>query len=351
VKTAAANKAAQATVQLDSANGDVQVGNYDRPSATFTANTAPYNSVRVLARRTADSPAGALNLIFAPIFGVSTSDVSRSAVAMAGGQLPAGVILLDPTRPSSLGGNGTPRLILPQGSVQVNSSDTSAVRLAGTVSVSAAELRVTGAISAGSNNNLPTKVYTGATPVPDPLASIPAPALGTTLTATASPLNPGYYPNGVTVPGGQTWTMNAGIYELGSPGLVIGNGAALTANGVMLYLTSGTVSTQYGTISLGNGTLPTTITPPTSGIYAGISIFADRSTPYSNTLSLTGNSQLTLTGVIYAPSLPISLSGTSDFTVGNQIIAATASLSGTNSITVAYDGRNPVTINNVFLVR
>ena len=81
VAQAAKNQAAHTSVTLTAAS-DVFVGNYNRGTATFTANTSPYNAVKVIARRTTGSANGPLPLIFGRIFGVNTAEVSRTAIAM-----------------------------------------------------------------------------------------------------------------------------------------------------------------------------------------------------------------------------------------------------------------------------
>src|SRR5579871_2785182 len=72
VSEASQNNAAHHSVTLTAAN-DVSVGNYNRTTGTFTANTSPYNACQVTARRTTGSADGPLSLLFAPIFGITTS--------------------------------------------------------------------------------------------------------------------------------------------------------------------------------------------------------------------------------------------------------------------------------------
>jgi hypothetical protein len=49
------------------------------------------------------------------------------------------------------------------------------------------------------------------------------------------------------------------------------------------------------------------------------------------------------------PTVGLTLKGTSSL-IANQLIVDTFDLGGNGTLTVQYDGRNPVTINNVFLV-
>jgi hypothetical protein len=79
---AAANEAAASPVQLD-ADRDVVIGRYDWRAGAFSAGTdgGRGSAVKVVARRTDDSPAGPIALFFAPIFGKRSADVSAEAVA------------------------------------------------------------------------------------------------------------------------------------------------------------------------------------------------------------------------------------------------------------------------------
>jgi hypothetical protein len=68
--------------------------------------------------------------------------------------------------------------------------------------------------------------------------------------------------------------------------------------------------------------------------------------------SIGGNGSMNLTGTPYFPqnSLDLGGSGTGDFIVGNQLIARKLSISGSRTVTVNYDGRNPAPGHKVFLV-
>jgi len=344
--TGLANQAAKQNVVL--APSDVICGHYNRSTSTFAANTTPYNAVQVTARRT-------VNLFFGKMFGINSSNVSRIAIAMAGGTYDAGLIALDPTRPSLTNGNIT--LQVNTGGIQINSNSTSALTVKGTsAEIDATSIRMSGGMSTSGHPTLPDEVLTNTEAVPDPLAALPAPIKGayinrgtlsvnTTGTVTA---DPGYYPGGIDVKKGNL-VLNPGMYILGGPNGLSVKGGTVTGTGVTMYFTTGTGS-AYANISLGGAM---TLSAPTSGTYKDILFFVDRSMPYDakNGISLAGNTSITLSGTIYMPSQHLDLTGTSDFYVGNQLIAATVEVSGTGKLIITYDGRNPVTINKVFLVK
>ncbi len=80
---AAINEVMNAPVLL--ANADVVFGRAYMPSGTskyvFEASEEDPNAVRVRARRTADSPSGAVPLFFARVLGIATTDVAAQATA------------------------------------------------------------------------------------------------------------------------------------------------------------------------------------------------------------------------------------------------------------------------------
>ena len=102
--------------------------------------------------------------------------------------------------------------------------------------------------------------------------------------------------SGITLSGNATLTLNAGIYIIEGGGLSVSGNASVTGSGVMIFnagsaynATTGNYGGTYGSITLsGNGTY--SLSAPTTGTYAGILIFQDRTNAAALTLS--GNSTL-----------------------------------------------------------
>ena len=90
------------------------------------------------------------------------------------------------------------------------------------------------------------------------------------------------------------------------------------------------------------------LTPPTSGTYAGVTIFQGRTNTTASKINGTNN--LHIAGTLYFPSANVVLSGNGDG-FGNQIIALTISLSGNASININYNGAFPNNTNRVWLVK
>ena len=84
----------------------------------------------------------------------------------------------------------------------------------------------------------------------------------------------------------------------------------------------------------GNGAV--NLTPLSTGPYAGLALFQDRSD--SNGDTLTGNGNLNITGTVYAPSASLTAvgNGTTDV-FGSQIIANRLTVKGNGRVNVDYN--------------
>jgi len=339
VAAAATNTAAKSPVTLTAAN-DVFIGYYDRATQTFSANTAPYNSCKVIARRTTGSANGPLPLLFAPIFGITTSEVSRQAIAM-NRQLGAAILLLSPNANPALmlkgSGSTKEKIVATNGAVVVNSNSSTAVQWTGNPYITASEFDIVGNDTAVATGGVyPSGGLLLNAPVePDPLAALPAPPTGITQSQPASggTFQPGYYPNGISVGG----TLSPGIYYI-EKGISLNGNAALSGTGVMIYLASGGISL--------NGNTSIDISAPTSGTYAGISYFEARTN--SSPVDLRGTTGFNDTGTLYFPAGDVTLRGTPN-SYGNQLIANTLTIAGDGAIN--YDGRNPIGRHGAYIVQ
>jgi Flp pilus assembly protein TadG len=348
-----ANLAARQSVQLalnteNVAAGDVVVGDFDRDTGVFTPTLQGPNAVKVVARRTADSLNGTLPLIFAPAFGLDTANVVRSATAMVGGGTGAGVIALNPHEKQSLYVYGNATLTVNDGAIYVNSDHSAAAQLQGSATIDGPEINVQGDMRFVGGADYEGDLNTGTDPLPDPLAYLVAPNIGLPQTptgiTTSGTFDPGYYPLGISITGGDV-TLNPGIYILDGAGLYIGGNATLTAVGVMFYIVGSGSVTYIGTGNVG-------LTPPDSGYYEGISIFQARDN--TNPATITGTSFMddpdNPGGTLYFPVAPIEVGGTGDIYI-NQLIADMITISGSGTKQIAYDGRYPAAGNTVFLVQ
>ncbi len=359
VQAGAANVAAKASVQLspnvaNDAGGDVVLGRYNRALRMFTPTLESPNAVKVVARRSDTSPNGPVPLIFGPTFGVSTVNISRSAIAINQGGTGAGIVALCGSCECALKITGSPNLDLNGGPIQINSTAPCAVCGTGTGRINSIGINVAGGVCTTPNVEFPIDIWPGAPAVEDPLGHLPEPTwdplddLGAiNMSGTFSP---GYYSGGIDISGGQNITLLPGIYILGGPGIRIKGNADLLAEGVMLYITPASERVDIG------GTGSVRITPPDPALYSYpgvdtyeyVSIFQSRLNTDNSTII--GTSLLDLQGTLYFPSASLDLGGTGAG-FGNQLIAYTVWVHGIGDIIINYDATYPAPGDTIFLVK
>jgi hypothetical protein len=176
------------------------------------------------------------------------------------------------------------------------------------------------------------------TPVPDPLAGIPAPTTqgltnyGSVTLALGGTLNPGVYSN-ITILGG-TVTMKPGLYWISHYGSFNLNGGTLQGTGVMI-VNNTQQDTVFGWSNPAQGVI--NLTPPTvnadgtnsggtwptgtsAATYQGISMWVPRS--WNQEVHFQSNSNATVTGTWYAQQAEYDIRANGPsvvFNIGNYI--------------------------------
>jgi hypothetical protein len=162
-----------------------------------------------------------------------------------------------------------------------------------------------------------------AAPYVDPLSGLtpPNPA---TLNHNLSLGQPGVWTTTIT-----SGNLAPGIYYFtGSRAGISVQNSTITGSGVLLYFTNG------AKLSMGpNSNLD--VSPMTSGPYANLLIWQDKSD--NATISLQGNADDSngLPGVLYAPGADINLGGSPNFFAEN-VLAQSVSCNGTGSYNISY---------------
>ena len=85
-----------------------------------------------------------------------------------------------------------------------------------------------------------------------------------------------------------------------------------------------------------------------SGTYAGILFWQNRTA--SQTLSLAGGGNFTLTGTFYAADALLKVTGGGNAVIGSQYISRTLSLGGNGNITINYTDKGTARVREVILV-
>jgi hypothetical protein len=249
-----------------------------------------------------------------------------------------GLVVLDASAKNALTLTGNASLNVRDGYVYVNSSSSSALTASGNAKVSAKATFIAGGDSLSGNASVAGALVTHANALKDPLSWLPAPVASALSVASSSAvslsanakttLNPGVYQNGISLSGNAQVTLNPGIYYISEGGLSLSGNASLKGLGVLIY----NASTKSGINLSGNGAVQ--LTPSSTGTYAGITIYQNRSSSASVTLS--GNGTMDIRGTLYMPQAPLTLSGNTQLpTLGSLDVADTISVSGNGSVVVS----------------
>src|SRR5262249_5591179 len=187
-------------------------------------------------------------------------------------------------------------------------------------------------------------IYNNQPPVPDPLAYLPEPD-PSNLTVQdkngyhlsgieVGSIQPGVYKNGITVSGQATLNMAPGIYYMDGGGFTFTGQGSLNATGVMI-VNAPRNGQNSDTISI-NGTGVINITPMTTGIYQGISLWQVRSS--TNPIYVSGNGGSVMTGTFYSAkgTLNVTGNGTNDV-IGSQYISYDVVVNGNGAFNVAWN--------------
>lgn len=155
--------------------------------------------------------------------------------------------------------------------------------------------------------------------------------------AGAHTINPGLYEE-ITVLANADVTMSPGMYCVyGNKGFTA-NGGTITGSGVLIYM-------QDGPFDPGGNTIVTLAAEQNAGVlvdpshsdWKGMLLFVDISNTHD--IKITGGSNSTYTGTIYAPHTDVELSG-SGSTLGllsTQIIGNSIKVTGSADINISYD--------------
>jgi hypothetical protein len=284
---------------------------------------------------------------FSTVFGSGTMPVSARTVAAAKAvTIGDGIILLDHTAKKALGSTGQGIVSVVNAGIIVNSNASDAIDLTGQGQVSAPTINVVGGVVgqsdiSGTINHIPA-------PVPDPLAGLPAPDPSTLTVQSTSTLhlsggsgtvtlNPGVYQGGISISGQANVVLNPGIYYMAGGGFSSTGQGNLTGSGVMIY--NAPTQTSEGISITGQGSV--TISPPTSGIYKGITLYQDHSmaNPAATApVQITGQGNMNMTGTFYTARAPLWITGQgSNNVIGSQYISATLTTTGQGAFNVNWN--------------
>jgi hypothetical protein len=292
--------------------------------------------------------------MFSAVLGFPNGIVAARSTAVVTGASDC-IYVMDPAASSAMNVNGTANLSSGCG-LYVNSSSGTALTCNGHGSpppyaYDAPEYDVVGGYSCGAmKGGTPN---TGVSHITDPLASLPVPAtapyvcnqtnfqVNASSATTNVPLSPGVYCGGITV--------KKGIAQFGSGTYILVGGGLSTQNanssidasaGVFIYNTYGTVggvTYPYAGMNIVANSAAN-MKAMTTGTYAGILYFEDRSVSAGYTDTFSGGSSSTYTGTLYAIKSEIDLYGNPSLTSADytMVVADKFQLTGDSSFNNNY---------------
>ena len=302
---------------------------------------------------------------FAAIFGSGAISVSARAVARGQWQ-PTAVAFLatEPVLPAALTVALAGRLAVVNGAADINSSSflSFALALNGQVSAPTFNLAGSGLSLLGGMSGA---INYGVDPTPDPLAYLSPPDPSTlpnrgfsllTLALGPTTLQPGVYKGGIRIAGLARVTMQPGIYYMQGGGFTVADTASLTGIGVTI-VNAPVLPTDAITIA---GTGSVTLTPPTSGLYSGITIMQPPAliplplslnpTTTIGANGLLGSGTFSVSGTVYAPLSIVALAGNNQAKVASQLICRMAVVAAAASVQINWDSNTARTPLPVRLV-
>lgn len=297
-------------------------------AGTIVVNTPPASGPNTAKKAVEVIVGQKLNRMFTLIFTQSQVPEQARAVALITDASKACLRALDPSASQSVLVSGSASMKLTGCVIMTNSIAHDAIKVQGSAALQADCL-----ISAGGvvlNNPVTTickAPITQALPIPDPFASVPAPAASNPCQTlknnkTTQTIQPGTYCSGMDLSGNVT--LSPGVYVV-QGNLKINAGAVVTGSGVTIFMAGSS------TVSM-NGNATVTLSAPQSGTYSGMLFYGDR-TGMAAQSTFNGTADSLLTGAIYFSKQQVNYLGNFSGKNGcTQVVADTIQWSGNSTI-------------------
>lgn len=313
VEAAAVSVAAQNRFEADTGTASV----YSPPS---TGPNAGKNGAEVVLNQT-------LPRFFSGVFDDSDLVVSRRAVAVTSVDSKACILALDPSAPRTVLVSGNASVKLTGCSVMSNSVADDAIRTQGSATMNVDCLISAGGVDLAAGSVTTTKCaapVTKASPAYDPFANLAAPsASGQCAPSNGGTLQPGVYCSGLSLNG--TVKLKPGVYVITNGEFRINANANVSGSDVTIYLAGSARVTI-------NGTAKVQLSAPTTGPYAGVLFFGDR-TAADGTNKFNGTADSLLTGALYFPRQKVEFLGNFSGAGGcTRLVAKSIEWSGSTAI-------------------
>jgi hypothetical protein len=235
-------------------------------------------------------------------------------------------------------------------SILDDSSDpTAALKRTGSGSISAQAIGIVGNYSQTGSGSISPTPTTGMTAVSDPL-SLTAPSYvasscnaafnhsGSSSVTIPGPSTPGgtICYDGISNTGGGTITFPTGTYVINGNFTNSGSSGLSGLSGVTFYMAPGN-----NTLSIsGSGTI--NLSAPNTGVYSGILFYQDLGD--TKTMSISGSSSGTFSGIFYAPGAELDLTGSAGAAFDTDLVVSSLKITGSVNLSeyVPLAGASPL---------
>lgn len=232
--------------------------------------------------------------------GLDGLEVTNTATARISGGGKLCVLAVDDDKAASIFLTRSARLTANGCSVHSNSGHQLAMQVLNNARLQADTICTVGGNAGGKGSYLPEPI-TDCPPIPDPLASRPAPPVGActhnniNLTTGVHVLTPGVYCGGLVVRGDAQVDLRPGIYVIRNGPLWVHQTAQLRGEHVGFYFSGLLSSFHFTRDSVIN------LSAPKDGVMAGILFFEERNSLIGRIHQITSNNARRLLGTIYIP--------------------------------------------------
>lgn len=275
---------------------------------------------------------------FATVLGKGPFTVEARSEA-AGAKPTYCTYILNPTASDAFLINGNATLTASCGII-VDSSASPAAIFNGGDNITSTVLDIVGTDINNGNNSISPAPVTGSKSASDPLSGLATPTIGSCGSSTSSPysgannqvivnggvsavFNPGVYCGGIIINGSASATFNAGTYIIEN-GMIVNGGDTVSGSGVTFYFQSGALTM--------NGSSHAVFSAPTTGTYAGILYFQNRTD--STSIILNGDSTSGWQGAIYAADAGLTINGGNTSAVYTDLVVNTLTENGNDNFTI-----------------
>jgi hypothetical protein len=311
------------------ADVDFEVGSWDAEHKSFAAGTSATNALRITARRS-EANGNPQPTTFAKLIGYASLDLEASATVAVSSNFPLCLLALNPTAKNALEAAGSSQVDASDCAVYSNSDSVDSIHARAGASITASAVCAHGGVK-GAAQISPTP-QTGCARLADPLAAVPTPERWPTthcddttgvFSGNMVILNPGIYCAGIDVTSGSTVRLREGVYQLIDAPFIARSNTRIEGSGVVIHLRG-----SNGVMDLA-GTPSLDLSAPTSGDFAGVVFYADRS--QSGVVhNITGNADMKIDGTVYAPTGRVEYTGSSTAAI-TMLVADTIRFNGNSS--------------------